>query len=156
MDTTAAETQSAEDTGLGPDIQQEPSPLESFLIAKAAAVTELQNTIAHLSGKEKFNRHDILKGFEKLTRLVKMLDDLGDAVVNDITNSNSRIGSLEQNLFRTSQLLTIISTVLKDKNLVSPEEMTAAWKEKVEPETKAKLAEMKAKLEEPVPTNEPS
>lgn len=129
----------------------EQNETEIFLARKAALLQEAQNMLQHLTEKQKFNRNDILKSFQKQFAIMSALDTLCEAIINDLQIANQRYFSLEQNLFKISQQLTVITSVLKDKAIVTDEEMVQTWENKVKPEIEQKIKEIKKKTEAPVP-----
>jgi hypothetical protein len=125
--------------------------LEAFLAEKAGLLADMDASIFSLTKKEKFNRNDIMKALTRQNKVIKALDTLADAVIHDLQIANSRYNVLETNMFKITQQLTVITSVLKDKNLVTEEEIVETWEKKIKPQMEQKVAELQKKMSEPAP-----
>lgn len=121
----------------------EPSEVEKLLTQKQQLMDEANSCIQKLSAKNKFDRKDITRAFDKLQTAVNAIDSFTNLLIRDLQIVDGRFTTLEENLFRIGQQQSIFVTALKMKNAVTDEELLAAWNDKVKPELESKLSQFK-------------
>lgn len=100
-------------------------------------------SIERMIGKQKFNRKDIVRSFCKIKDYLDFVDSFQELILNDLQIIDGRFRGLEENLFKIGQQQSIVTAALKEKKVLSDDDMLSAWETIVKPALEGKIAEMK-------------
>lgn len=142
---------------VAPSEDQEVS-IQSLLEQKAELQGLADFAVEALLKKSKFNRKDIARAFRKVKTYLDFVDSFQELILHDLQIIDGRFRGIEENLFKVSQQQSILTAALKANNVVTDEQMVAAWNDIVKPTLENKIAELNKQVAEdaavPAPANE--
>lgn len=142
---------------VAPSEDQEVS-IQSLLEQKAELQGLADFAVEALLKKSKFNRKDIARAFRKVKTYIDFVDSFQELILHDLQIIDGRFRGIEENLFKVSQQQSILTAALKANNVVTDEQMVAAWNDIVKPTLENKIAELNKQVAEdaavPAPANE--
>jgi hypothetical protein len=116
--------------------------LQDLLKQKNELRAVATESIERLIGKQKFNRKDIVRSFCKLRDYLDFVDSFQELILNDLQIIDGRFRGLEENLFKIGQQQSIVTAALKEKSVLTDDDMLSAWETIVKPTLQSKIAEM--------------
>jgi len=112
-------------------------PVEAFDVTSGArreALKKVSQVLERASKGGKLNGAQTRKALEGLATAVDCLNSLITSIMYDLVKVMQAVGGGEQNVLMTSARLSSLLVVLDEKEIVTNDELLAAYKDKIAPE----------------------
>ena len=120
--------------------------LQQMLNHKQEVLNKSTAVLNKLVIDQKFDRKDVVKLLASIQESVLEVDRFLNLTVRELKIVDQRFLQVEQQIFNLAQSFSVVSEVLRSKELVTNEEAKVAWEEVIKPKFEKSVAAMKNEL----------